>query len=128
MSAANPNINYPPSDRVVANLSIRASWSTHCWASQAHPNLPSRVSYLRAILQAFAVLNPQILQNHLATYVRCLPRFIISRLRPAIPVAPARDLKRLSLNTKQIDLDIDKLKARHAPVDLQVEGTANAAG
>ncbi len=81
-----------------------------------------------ARLCKLSLLNPQILQNHLATYVRCLPRFIISRLRPAIPVAPARDLKRFSLNTKQIDIDISKLKARHAPVDLQVEGTANAAG
>ena len=43
MSAANPNINDLPSDRVVANLSIRASSSTHCWASQAHPNLPDRI-------------------------------------------------------------------------------------
>ena len=39
-----PNSHYPPTapdvSLVVANLSSRVSWSTHCWASQAHPNKP----------------------------------------------------------------------------------------
>ncbi len=38
------------------------------------PQQPDRVSYLCATLQAFAQLNPQILQNHLAT-MRAVPYF-----------------------------------------------------
>ena len=65
----------PPCVRlVVANPSIRASWSTHCWASQAHPNNP--ISFVSARdFASFRSAQPTNLANSEVALMRAVPYF-----------------------------------------------------
>ena len=73
---ANPNIHLsaecPPGVRLVVENPRERVYSLLGFASS--PQQPGWISCLCATVQAFALLNPQILQNHLAT-MRAVPYF-----------------------------------------------------